>query len=447
MPYKLDNKGCSEGKYGVINTETGEQKGCSDTREMASAHLRALYANEKKEFDVNDEQSFVDKTMDFIYGIYSNLKDKFSPEVKEVIQEENKSNSYVFMIWKDTTGKYRWLGINSNNYKDKDEDIISAASHNRFVDRVDNGIDAYPVLKHWHIPNSEWGQADWIAFDNDNGIAMVSGYVLPGHEIEAEKAMKSKIELGMSHGMPGSSIKRDKNDSRVIIEHTSVEVSDLPRIWAANEFTAFSILNDQSKEVSEMTIPDNKKQYLRDMGLSDEQIAEIESKNKSIADSAGDIESKEAEVKEEVQELKTEEAVAVEVVETSVETPIPQIEEKKEADTLTAEAVASIIAEAMKPFIVELNTLKEKMEKPVEEKNEDKVETQKEVDLTPTLSVGALIAQKLSAVGSKETFVAKNSVLGKSSPAQENEQDQSTPMMGRVIANILGKKQEVSNGN
>lgn len=43
MPYKIVEK---KGKYHVINTETGEDKGGSDTREKAIAHLRLLYGVE-----------------------------------------------------------------------------------------------------------------------------------------------------------------------------------------------------------------------------------------------------------------------------------------------------------------------------------------------------------------------------------------------------------------
>lgn len=43
MPYEIRKR--SDG-YHVINQETGEDKGVSETREMAIAHMRALYAHE-----------------------------------------------------------------------------------------------------------------------------------------------------------------------------------------------------------------------------------------------------------------------------------------------------------------------------------------------------------------------------------------------------------------
>lgn len=46
MPYKIERK---EGKYCVVNKESGESKGCSKTEHEAIAHLRVLYMASKGE--------------------------------------------------------------------------------------------------------------------------------------------------------------------------------------------------------------------------------------------------------------------------------------------------------------------------------------------------------------------------------------------------------------
>lgn len=43
VPYKIVEK---KGKFHVINTETGEDKGASDSREKAIAHMRLMYGVE-----------------------------------------------------------------------------------------------------------------------------------------------------------------------------------------------------------------------------------------------------------------------------------------------------------------------------------------------------------------------------------------------------------------
>jgi len=40
MPYKIVKKG---GKWHVVNTETGQDKGGSDSKEKAVGHMRLLY--------------------------------------------------------------------------------------------------------------------------------------------------------------------------------------------------------------------------------------------------------------------------------------------------------------------------------------------------------------------------------------------------------------------
>lgn len=64
MPYRL---GKQDGKYCVFNKDTGENKGCSDSRAKAVAHMRALYAVEggakmgKKEVDEELVMELVDQ--------------------------------------------------------------------------------------------------------------------------------------------------------------------------------------------------------------------------------------------------------------------------------------------------------------------------------------------------------------------------------------------------
>lgn len=48
MPYKIEKDGS---KWCVRNPETGESKGCSESKEMATRHMRALYANEDKSLE------------------------------------------------------------------------------------------------------------------------------------------------------------------------------------------------------------------------------------------------------------------------------------------------------------------------------------------------------------------------------------------------------------
>lgn len=196
-----------------------------------------------------------------------------------------------FMLWKDSEGRYRWLAIYSNNYKDRDEppEIISEQSHKAFVALVDAGLVDYPELWHWHVPGTAWGKADML--DYVDGFALAAGYVYPGHEKEAESLL-GREDLGVSHGMPYSTILRDPDDPGVIRFHITREISELPHWAAANPLTDFVVL----REANTMPITPQKRQFLKDRGLADDYIDQIESniqKARASAEETGLI-SKEA---------------------------------------------------------------------------------------------------------------------------------------------------------
>ncbi len=162
------------------------------------------------------------------------------------------------MIFKDQNGVYRFLTTYSNNGRDSDNppEIISAASHKRFVKMVDEGKAELPELWLWH-KNINLGQATAVTFDEDNGIAIATGYFTKQAEPFAEAMMKNRAFWGVSHGMPVDSIVRNKEDNTIIEQHITKEISILPLASAANKWADLHIL----KEIS--------------MGLNDEQQEQL----------------------------------------------------------------------------------------------------------------------------------------------------------------------------
>lgn len=617
MPYKLSNTGCPEGKFGVVNETTGQQKGCSDTLEMAKAHMAKLYSVENKEFEdvVAEAEQYlkelpssetIDQEYDVSYtwemnGITSfaeldaavnagdlgedmlklttvyrdlldnifnpmpsvdgtqpdqqdqvrKLTDEFAQRVNGLIDDYKNNQTaattgkafvkalfstkeaafqtrggkkfhagdffYVpdakkpstwkllktgtpggapdhvhvgqalsalssnpahgkgadipagekaavrakvvaawkklnpgkevpketkMMIWKDKEGQYRWFGTYSNNFRDRDKEIISQKSHERFVELVDNKEVDFPVLMHWHMKEFTWGQADMVAYDEDSGMAMASGYVLPGHEAEAEAMINSKKEIRMSHGMPPSSMKYDPADKSVIIEHVTKEVSDLPAWAAANELTSFSVIDVEqyAKEASNMTIPDAKRKYLKEQGLTDEAIDSVLNANKAVADAAlaEGVDTKDNGATTEP--VKTEEAAKP--PEETPETPAAPAAEPVapvKPDETAAKELAAAVAQILSPVLDQVKALNDRI---------DAMETQKkeaaeaEQNLTPALSLAARLVQSMSAVGNKDTFVAANKELAKDKPAEEQPIDKNEtgdPMKDAITRIISGK--------
>lgn len=327
-------------------------------------------------------------------------------------------------IFKDKNGSYRFVALYSNNFRDDDNpsEIISAQSHKRFVEMVDAKEVPMPELEHWHIPGSRWGVAEMVAFDEESGIAMAAGVIDPGHEKEAQYFMDHpELDIRMSHGMPVKSIARDPEDTTVITEHLTKEISDLPGWAAANKFTSFIVLGSED---SEMALPDQKKQYLKDMGYSDEQIASIEGGVAAVGKEAREsgVESKEANTTPPATE--TTETPTTDAQSTETETPKEEADKGKEvvSEFLTKEEFTSTVAEALlinnTELLKQVQALVEKALAPISERVDTLTKEQSDLNVTPTASLGAIIAQRMTAIGNKDAQLRKDSNLSKQAPEE-----------------------------
>jgi hypothetical protein len=502
MPYhvaKTSECGASN-PWAVIKDSDGKIMGCHKTKRQANSQIAALYANEKSmtvfekldrdEIDVksvslfdlltDDElekgayddvgtteeehvnlawelleptnklvsalglliQSETENEIEYVMALIGEYTSIFNDITLEHALKSYGQSKCGLMVWKDTNEQYRWFAIYSNCYRDADSvpEIISAKSHQKFLKMADEGMVKMPELWHWHIKGTQWGVADWLAFDEENGMAMASGVVLPGHEKEAEMLAKSDIIIGVSHGMPNSSIKRSEEDNSVIVQHVTVEISDLPLWAAANKLTGFQILSED-----DMGLPNEKKAYLRDMGVSAEKISEIEAMAAEKAQTAAMLELDRKEIEEPVEEIVAEEVVAEEVpAETETETVLDS--ETAEAEIVeeiksVEETKAVMDAESVKMILDAFEALSTRMdgiEKSIKESAEEK-----EAVYTPTASLAAIIGQRLSVIGNKDAIVKGNTSLAKDGPEEaptetENKISVSkNPVINNMFSNML----------
>jgi len=297
------------------------------------------------------------------------------------------------MIWKEGDA-YRWLAIYSNKYRDDDRprEILASAAHKQFIKEVEAGQAPYPELWHWHVPGTRWGQSDWLAFDDDTGFSLASGWVDADHAKEAETLAGLDLDVRVSHGMPEASIERDEKDRTIITRYRSVEISDLPGFAAANPLTSFQVL----KEGANM-IPDEKLAYLKMVGLSEEKIdalkADLDGKAKEAQ--ARGLEFKETAVTEPEPEPET-----VEEVEPAAEEETPPVVEP----ALTLEGIGKAMSDVLAPFVARLEaneTSLKGLTKPIEEKVAEKAAD------TPAASLSALILKNLSVRGSEKAKVGE----------------------------------------
>lgn len=192
-------------------------------------------------------QPLTDAVVKAIAPLFGKKKENATPASEETPVSETPETKNSFTVWKEKSGRYRWMAHYSNNFRDRDNppEIISKASHLNFVKEVNSGDVPYPELWLWHIDGSRWGEADFVGYDQ--GFAIATGLVDKGKEWIADSL---KGDLLASHGMPKESVQRDSTDPTVIIRHTTKEISPILANVAANEYTGFSILDSEVKEMA-----------------------------------------------------------------------------------------------------------------------------------------------------------------------------------------------------
>ncbi|TXG80756.1 MAG: hypothetical protein E6R13_07595 [Spirochaetes bacterium] len=138
------------------------------------------------------------------------------------------------LIYKGKNDVMYWLGVPTNKFKDLHGETITESAHKDFIKRVDNGSAMYPALLIWHIPKPI-GHAEWLAWDS-RGYLLAAGQVWKEYEDLVIKLLENEPNMGMSHGMPPSSVIL-KN--KIYLRYDSVEFSLLPQDEAANRLTKY----------------------------------------------------------------------------------------------------------------------------------------------------------------------------------------------------------------
>lgn len=420
MPYKR------EGKCVYKVTDGGlERIKCHATTEEAVKHMQALNINVGHK---EAEDSLVERIAD-------RVKQIFAPK-----QPEQAS----FMVWKEASGRTRWLARYSNKFRDNDTpaEIIAESSHMDFVAKIDRKEAEYPVLMLWHIPEWKFGDSDWVAYD-DSGFALASGLIDEGYEELAEQVAKQK-DVAVSHGMPNSSIARDMEDDTIIVQHVTVEISPLPYNAAANKLTGFYLIEDNNVKEVDMAIPQHKRDALTEKwGINPDLLKQLEDRNAQDAQKAVSEGIEFKEQTEVVEEVATE--IEAEVAEVADETPATeQVAEVEQPVYATQEDVATAFAAVINPILAQVKSLTEEVKalKEAQVKPAAAPETVAS-PLTPVASLAALISKQMSAASAEETAIDGRSALAKMKPKEAKEVDNT----GRWPAPFIGEMLSGKNGH
>lgn len=184
----------------------------------------------------------------------------------------NDNSGMKFFKAKD--GSVRFLATVTNNFQDRQQEIITEEAHKEFIAWADE-TGKYPELWLWHSgAKSRWGQADWL--DYSDGFLVASGTVDAGKEGIAN-SFRGGEDVAVSHGFLSQ-----KSLDGTITKYRMFELSPLPRWAAANEWTAFHIgVGDDVGMVGEdMAFTKDKRDWLMARGVPETAISGYE---KSVA--------------------------------------------------------------------------------------------------------------------------------------------------------------------
>lgn len=325
MPYKLQKAG---DEWDVVNAETGESKGKSESRKAAVKHMRALYAAEGKkdyhpdmyyineyirycnslietsqyimqqpELEHEELGSLSESLMDSLsetleqlvvwrnewYGDTDMLKsltkkiDDLGASIKALVvgkpQTQLTTVPEPITLTKDANGRTRVMMRVSNIFKDRHGEIITTEAHEQFVKWVGSDAARMPEFWLYHIKGSRWGKADAVMFDN--GFLTASGLVDEGQEAVAEGLASYNKDLGVSHGFYGLSMQ----GKGYIDRYWSFEFSPLPKSKAANTWTTVQLM---AREMNVLT--KDQREFATTVGVPESIIEGWSTENKDFSE-------------------------------------------------------------------------------------------------------------------------------------------------------------------
>lgn len=179
-------------------------------------------------------------------------------------------------VFKDASGRYRWLACSSTSFRDRDGEIVSTKALEADVARTDAGGDLGP-LRFWHVPGLDIGDCDYSAM---SGRTLIESGTFRD-ERYGQAIKNSSTAWGMSLGFLHPLTEPDANHIYHSIQR--FERSILPAGKASNLFTRLVV-----KEVQVLT-PEKAaalKALVNDDSLLAQMLANVQQTEKA-ADMAG----------------------------------------------------------------------------------------------------------------------------------------------------------------
>lgn len=195
-------------------------------------------------------------------------------EKRRQAREAKRGKSFV--IYKQSNGQYRWIGLSSNAYRDREKEIVSTKALEADCVRAD-ATGNYGPLRWWHVPGLDIGTCDFNAMSGRVLVESGTFYDPRIAQQVARKADQLQLSIGFTHppGQPDA--------DGVFSTIQRFERSLVPVGRAANTYTRFTV-----KETSMLAekIKALKLLFGNDTELVDAVLGQAEATQKE-ADAAG----------------------------------------------------------------------------------------------------------------------------------------------------------------
>lgn len=179
-----------------------------------------------------------------------------------------------FKVIKSIDGRDRWLGWVTNNFLDRDGEILTEKSHQEYIEYLDANPSEAPELWTFHIKGTaRKNKADF--WGHVNGFVVMGGELTP-QEAKSFNELGDTLDLAMSHGF--FVYRKDGNE---IGRYRTFEVSVLPRDEAANPWTDFTTVyevNSMSKLTAkqrELAVQLHGEDFIQDLEESTKDRSEL----------------------------------------------------------------------------------------------------------------------------------------------------------------------------
>lgn len=173
-----------------------------------------------------------------VVTVVTTATDNPTPTIIQRVKQlfTSKPDSSPFQVFKAADGRHYWLARHTNNFEDRDNEILSQKAHEAYVARVNLGFVPPPELWAYHTKGTRHGQADQVWMHQNFVFALGHFDDTP----EAQQAIKwyqsQKGNIELSHGFtfPKWALK-----DGVYETYNTFEITTLPPKSASNPYTAF----------------------------------------------------------------------------------------------------------------------------------------------------------------------------------------------------------------